>query len=490
MSHSIVASLSIPVVFFALWQGANVIISILYGRHDSKTDAKSSNERVAILYTTCNDFRPDACETLLEQTGVSCDIFILDDSDEPSVVAAIDDWCKSKDSGIRVLRRGTRRAYKAGNLNAWLRSQVGNPADYPYFLVVDADERVPGSFCAEMLDRIKASGTVFIQASHQGTAQLDTLFQRLLHSQVDCIWRFSVPARQAIGVPTALGHGVLFRTDAIQKLGGFPEIVSEDLGLTICLAEGGAKGEIATDIIAEEAFPKDYAAYWRRRCRWIQGDAEVLKTMLGPLAKSRVSFVAKLDLFLRELRLPMGSLYWVLLMFIALGGAWTPLLRLPVSGWLITVLFLLPAVCVLSIRRLPVTHRLLYLVSMPVIGLATSAIYPIVTLRGLFGAPSFAPTGATEGRGSAAGILPFWEVASGALFVSFGVVHSQWIVAAVGLPIIFSPVMRSRFEMAALGVSVVGFWSLIALQIVIDLSNGFVPAEHILALSGLTMGLE
>ena len=45
-----------------------------------------------------------------------------------------------------------------------------------------------------------------------------------------------------LGSPPMLGHGVLIRTESLREVGGFPNVISEDLGLTILFAEKGLTG--------------------------------------------------------------------------------------------------------------------------------------------------------------------------------------------------------------------------------------------------------
>jgi cellulose synthase/poly-beta-1,6-N-acetylglucosamine synthase-like glycosyltransferase len=294
-------------------------------------------------------------------------------------------------------------------------------------------------------------------------------------------------------MPNALGHGILFRTDIIQKAGGFPEIVSEDLGLTICLAERGNTGEIATDIVGEEEYPTSYAAYWRRRCRWIQADAELLRIMSGQLAKSQIGLVAKMDLFLRELRLPLGSAYWALLMFAAVCAYWARDLGATLSpvAWIVLIVFLMPALVVLLIKRLTIVERLLYLFCMPFVGAATSAIHPVSTIRGLCKVQEFSSTGSSiRGVGHEKRFLTLWEVITGATVLLCGVLSWQWGLAAIGVAVLLSPFMRSKYEMPLLFVGVVAFWGLLGLQVIIDLFNGSMPMEHILLFSGIAITLE
>src|SRR5262249_32960111 len=117
-----------------------------------------------------------------------------------------------------------------------------------------------------------------------------------------------------------LGHGVLIRTAALQATSGFPCYVSEDLAFTIRAAELGLTGMIAPGVVAAEDFPPDYRKYWQRLCRWSFADADIRRRMLRRLLCSRITATARIDLALRELRLPLAALYWPMLLCISIAS--------------------------------------------------------------------------------------------------------------------------------------------------------------------------
>lgn len=482
--------LATPLAGYIVWHALGMALSALVRwQARGPIPVGPCTSKVALLYLTCNDFQAEACATLLAQVGITGEVFILDDSTQLAEQQAIDAWARAQDGVMRVVRRADRTGYKGGNINHWLAS-YGDPTVYPYVLLVDADEQLPPDFTQRLLATLTAGPYVFAQGCHLGTAELDTPFQALLHPQVECEWLHQVPARNLSRTPPMLGHGVLVHTASLQAVGGFPPFVSEDLALTLRWAVQGHAGIIAPHVMGYEAFPRDYCAYWRRRRRWIQADAEVVRKLLRLLWQQCPSWVACLDLSARELRLPLASAYWMLLVLLAvtgLCGARTHVMVAP-AAWSLLPLLLVPALPALGSPRLRLTQRIFYLCTMTFVGAATSALHPLASWQGLTGQCAFEPTGSRQPQtGLGSGLWLWWEIGSGVLCIVGGLWAGNWALVAVGCAMGSSPGLRTRWETAALAVGSALFWLLVLSQIYVDISKGGLPIEHLLALVGLAI---
>jgi cellulose synthase/poly-beta-1,6-N-acetylglucosamine synthase-like glycosyltransferase len=428
---------------------------------------------------------------LLDQKGIEFDFFLLDDSSRLSERQRIDNWSHNQSTAVRIVRRSDRLGYKGGNINHWL-ARFGDPTVYPYVLLVDADEHVPPDFAYHLLKWLTSNNFAFAQACHVGTAELRTPFQRLLHPQVECVWLHQVPAWNFSGIPPMLGHGVLLRTDILKAVGGFPNVVSEDLAFTMLLAEKGLSGVVATKVIGQEAFPESYRAYWNRRRRWIQADTEIVRKLLRNLWKSRVGLIARLCLSVRELCLTIASCYWLLLVAATLMTFFSIDKKVVLSSfaWVLLLVLLVPALPALRIKRLSIKRRILYVCTVAFVGAAVSSLNPVASGLGLLGYHEFNPTGSRHDHtGTVFSLWRVWESLSGIFFFVGGILAGNWSLAAVGFAIGCSPLMRTRWEIVTLVGGSVIFWSLILFQIYIDADRGSVPIEHLLVLVGLTINL-
>lgn len=285
-----------------------------------------------------------------------------------------------------------------------------------------------------------------------------------------------------------LGHGALLRTQSVIAAGGFPAFVSEDLALTILMTETAQTGCTVPGAVAGEEFPPSYRAYWQRKRRGIRADAEVVRVLGRRLLSGRVRRVARLDLAIRELRLPIAAVQWLLLSSIAVAGIHRgpDSASLPAGLWALLPCFLVPALPALGIGRLTAAERCRFIAARTFVGAATSALHPIALVLGLLGRQRFDPTGAgpLEGTGKR-WLWTLWELGSAALFVVGGVLGDNRCLAAVGLAVGCSPIMRSRLENSGLLLGASGFWVLVLTQIWADVDQGSTSAEHLLALVGL-----
>lgn len=264
---------------------------------------------VALLYTTCNDFVEASVRSCIEQEYGQHRVYILDDGSEAQVARRIDALAAAHPDRVRIVRRPDRRAYKAGNLNHALR----HVAHEPLFVLVDADEILPPHFLAVLVPRLLAQPDCgFIQATHRCNPDTPSALARDLGPGVDSHWRWYHPLRNDYGFVMLLGHGALVRRAAWVDAGGFPEIVSEDLGFALRAREAGWRGRFASDVVCYEEFPGDVRAFRTRHMKWTRGTCEFLAHETAPLLRSRrISWIEKLDVLLPTLNLPLSFLFFI-----------------------------------------------------------------------------------------------------------------------------------------------------------------------------------
>lgn len=83
-------------------------------------DVSNVNDKILLVYCTCNDFEPKALNYSIEQNYKNYDVVILDDSSDDKYKGLIDEYAKEKN--IKVVRRKDRKGFKAGNINHKLSS--------------------------------------------------------------------------------------------------------------------------------------------------------------------------------------------------------------------------------------------------------------------------------------------------------------------------------------------------------------------------------
>jgi cellulose synthase/poly-beta-1,6-N-acetylglucosamine synthase-like glycosyltransferase len=143
----------------------------------------------------------------------------------------------------------------------------------------------------------------FVQAKQRAVTWPGSSFSADLSLGIDCLWDY-LPLKNRFGLAPCFGHGVVIPRSALEAVGGFPEIVSEDLALTTVLREAGYYGVVANDIVCGEGVPRNLNQYRRRYEKWCIGIIEFARLYLRSfLGKRRISFVEKLDLVFHCLNL-------------------------------------------------------------------------------------------------------------------------------------------------------------------------------------------
>lgn len=251
--------------------------------------------RIAILYTTHNDFCQEAAASCLKQDYKGSALFILDDSTDEGGRARVDDFCRRNGGRCTLIRRKDRGGFKAGNLNNALEAITDS---YEYFAVADADEVLPADFLSKMMPYFGLDERIgFVQANHRYDAARPTKFSSAMSGGIDLHWQLFLPARNDYGFVMFYGHGAIIRTDVWRKAGGFPAIVAEDIGFAARARELGFHGLFVKDVSAREAFPADYRGFLQREIKVVKGSLEFL---FGPgrsfFRSPEVSVTEKLDL--------------------------------------------------------------------------------------------------------------------------------------------------------------------------------------------------
>ncbi len=257
----------------------------------------------AILLPTFNDFNPETAKDCIQQDR-DATLYILDDSTDEQYRSSVDEFADGH-SDVEVIRRDNREGFKAGALNHALQL-----ISCDYFAVVDSDERIPSDFLTETLRYFTTPEVGFVQANHD-TNQQNSRFAKLLGKGIDIHWNRYMPQRNRYGFVMFLGHGAVLRKEAWEEIGGFPEIVSEDLAFATRIREHGYRGVFARDVACGEDFPEDYYAMWKRHLKWSSGTTEYILKELPRFLRSRASVTEKLDVAFPVLNLPLSTLFLV-----------------------------------------------------------------------------------------------------------------------------------------------------------------------------------
>lgn len=320
-----------PVSAFALWYFVLFIaVAWLYGiynifivlfalitkfiKQKQLPVTKTINPEVAILYTTCNDFSECSAQSCINLDYPNYTLYILDDSTDSTYINRINNFASNKEN-VSIIRRKTKNGFKAGNLNHALSSIVKQS----FFVIADADEILPRDFLTKLVPQIENDPACgFIQANHVCSTR-GSLLQKDMRKGIDIHWKWYQPLRNLFGFVMFLGHGAILRRQCWDEVGGFPEVVSEDLAYAIAIREKGYYGRFEKDVVCLEEFPESVRSFRVRHVKWTRGTCEFLHHYTTSLIKSpKISWTEKLDILFPTANLPLTFFFFIFMIMTAI----------------------------------------------------------------------------------------------------------------------------------------------------------------------------
>lgn len=272
--------------------------------------------RVAIVIPTYNEPPRLVAETAVASKmalGELGDVYVLDDSTDENIKREVDRY--AKELVFHVVRRGSRKGYKAGAVNSWL-AKYGDK--YDLFMILDADQRpMPGIF-EHTLQFFDDPAVAFVQVP-QYYSGLDNMISLSAYIQQIPFLRVTMRGRQARSTAFSLGSGTIFRVKYLKEVGGLYEgTVTEDIYTSALLHERGFKSVyVDLPLIWHGTPPRDLPAYISQQNRWSLGGFQ----LLGRLLSMRLPTARLMDYF-------NGVYYWLHVGILAIADLIAPVLFL------------------------------------------------------------------------------------------------------------------------------------------------------------------
>lgn len=280
-------------LLLGLHQAVAAVFGSFFRGNATVGSSQWTEEPVAVLYTTRNDFNQEGALSCVNQHYRRYHVFILDDSSDENCRKQVDDFHLLHRSVTTVIRRTSHKGFKAGNLNHAL-GIIGQ--DYPYFALADSDTRLSPDFLAKAVPQLTNSSFAFAQASVRVSRFSSGCFQASLEATHQVYWRVIVPASTRFGFLMLHGHSAVVRTSVWSDVGGFPELVAEDLAFSTALRARGYRGVYLPELICEEEYPPLYQAFAVRHRKYCRGALEhLVRQMPAFLASSQVPWFEKFD---------------------------------------------------------------------------------------------------------------------------------------------------------------------------------------------------
>jgi len=247
--------------------------------------------RVLVQLPVCDEgalaIRVAAAAARLDWPRDKLEIQVLDDGPAEKHAALVSAIARVTPDGVdlKVLRRGARAGFKAGNLAFGLKY-----SNAPYVAVFDADFVPPADFLRRTVPALVAdSKLAFVQARWSHANRARNWLTRAQGFLLDAHFAVEQEARFRAGVPFSFnGTAGVWSRAAIDNGGGWTgDTLTEDLDLSIRCALKGWRAALVSDLEVPSELP-DTAAAWRaQQARWTKGHAQVARKLLPQIWKSR-----------------------------------------------------------------------------------------------------------------------------------------------------------------------------------------------------------
>lgn len=273
------AGMAVVIFIFALvvllWLFAHTVATLLltfflsFFPRRKTSGSKAARPAMAFLLCTRDDWDVNVAESCLSAMGEDDHLYICDDSEGELYRKSVDQFARNHPKTCSVIRRGTLKGWKAGNLNYCLNRL---PAQFAYFMVIDHDNYITREMVELGIEHLSRNPRVaFVQFPSEERQESLTSFQQDMASSVRTVWRL-LSLRAYGGFPFTVGHMAIFRRETAALVGAFPEhILTEDLAISMRLANAGYSGAYILSSIGQESVPESYRRYRARYVRWCVG---------------------------------------------------------------------------------------------------------------------------------------------------------------------------------------------------------------------------
>jgi biofilm PGA synthesis N-glycosyltransferase PgaC len=210
------------------------------------------------------------------------EIIVIDDGSTDRTLAAASQICDPSLQVIQAPHQG-----KAPALNLGLRA-----ARFDLIVTVDADTFLFRDALTRIVERIESdppgtsavAGAVLVRNSRDGfiarMQEWDYFHGIASIKRVQSLYHGTLVAQGAFSV---------YRKQALLDIGGWPDVVGEDIVMTWSLIKRGDRIGYAEDAVAFTIVPTTYKGFFRQRQRWSRGLIEAFKTHPEVLARPRLS---------------------------------------------------------------------------------------------------------------------------------------------------------------------------------------------------------
>ena len=193
--------------------------------------------------------------------GARVRVALLDDGDSDEMAAL------AARHGATYVRRRLHQGAKAGNINHAL-----GRTSAPYVVVFDCDHVPHPEFLERTLGHLRERRVALVQTPQYYANAPGGGVAAAAWSQQALFFGAIARGKDARGAMFCCGTNMVFRRDALEDVGGFPEgSLTEDFELSIRLHELGWRTVYVPEVLAQGLGPEDMASYVSQQHRWARG---------------------------------------------------------------------------------------------------------------------------------------------------------------------------------------------------------------------------
>jgi cellulose synthase (UDP-forming) len=193
--------------------------------------------------------------------GAEVRVWVLDDGNDD----AMRDLAARH--GVGYLRREQHTGAKAGNINHAL-----GLTSAPFIAVFDSDHVADPGFLEATLGHMEDPRIAFVQTPQYYANGEASRVAAASWAQQALFFGAIARGKDGLNAVFCCGTNVLFRREAFESVGGFPEnSLTEDFELSIVLHEKGWRSAYVPDVLSRGLGPEDMASYVSQQQRWARG---------------------------------------------------------------------------------------------------------------------------------------------------------------------------------------------------------------------------
>ena len=210
--------------------------------------------------------------------GAEVTVYLCDDAGRPELADL------ARRAGARYVRREGNAGAKAGNLNHAL-----GLSRAPFVVVFDCDHVPDPRFLDATLGWMQDGGVGFVQTPQYYANARSGRLAAAAWSQQALFFGGIARGKDGLGAMFCCGTNVIFRRQALEEAGGFPEkSLTEDFELSILLHEQGWRSVYVNEVLAQGLGPEDMASYVSQQQRWARGCLAALPVAIKAVLPWRI----------------------------------------------------------------------------------------------------------------------------------------------------------------------------------------------------------